>query len=61
MANLKSVQGSLVGGRTDVTPWGAGISALAKATGLGGTIVDGGCRDVAESKALDYPATGSAS
>jgi regulator of RNase E activity RraA len=41
--------------RTDCAGWGGLLSHAAKARNLGGTIVDGMCRDQDESDALGYP------
>ncbi len=43
------------GGRTDVTVWGDILTLVASRTGLGGTVIDGVCRDVARSVELGYP------
>lgn len=42
-------------GRTDVTVWGDILTLVASRAGLGGTVVDGVCRDVARSVELAYP------
>jgi len=43
------------GGRVDCTVWGAIMSRVALARGVGGAVVDGACRDVAEARALRFP------
>jgi regulator of RNase E activity RraA len=42
-------------GRTDVTVWGDILTLVASRAGLGGTVIDGVCRDVARSVELSYP------
>ena len=43
------------GGRTDVAAWGGLLSLAAKLKRLGGVIVDGACRDIDESRELEFP------
>jgi regulator of RNase E activity RraA len=43
------------GGRVDAAGWGGVLSLAATLRGVGGVIVDGACRDVDESSALDLP------
>jgi 4-hydroxy-4-methyl-2-oxoglutarate aldolase len=43
------------GGREDVTIWGGILTEIAARRGLGGTVIDGICRDVACCRELDYP------
>ena len=43
------------GGREDVTVWGDILTEIASRRGLGGTVIDGICRDVACCRALGYP------
>lgn len=42
------------GGRTYCTVWGDILSEVATRNGLAGTVIDGACRDVAESRAIGY-------
>ncbi|MEV6900311.1 RraA family protein [Amycolatopsis sp. NPDC051372] len=42
-------------GRLDCTVWGDILTAVASARGLGGTVIEGVCRDVADSLAIGYP------
>jgi regulator of RNase E activity RraA len=42
-------------GRTDCTVWGDIMTTLAVAKGIGGTVIDGVCRDVARPLADGYP------
>jgi len=42
-------------GRTDFTVWGDIMTKLAVAKGIGGTVIDGVCRDVARPLADGYP------
>jgi 4-hydroxy-4-methyl-2-oxoglutarate aldolase len=44
-----------IGGRMDAGPWGSNVTAMAKVKGLGGTVVDGVCRDTNEIVAIGYP------
>jgi 4-hydroxy-4-methyl-2-oxoglutarate aldolase len=43
------------GGRTDATVWGDILTEIAHRRGLGGTVIDGICRDVALCLELGYP------
>ena len=43
------------GGREDVTVWGDILTEIAHRRGLGGTVIDGICRDVALCRELGYP------
>jgi 4-hydroxy-4-methyl-2-oxoglutarate aldolase len=43
------------GGRLDVAAWGGLLSLAAQIKKLGGVIVDGACRDVDESRELEFP------
>src|SRR6266705_3680554 len=43
------------GGRQDVTVWGDILTEIAHRRGLGGTVIDGICRDVALCVELGYP------
>ncbi|MEV4604381.1 RraA family protein [Amycolatopsis sp. NPDC049253] len=42
-------------GRLDCTVWGDILTAVAAARGIGGTVIEGVCRDVADSLAIGYP------
>ena len=42
-------------GRVDVSCWGGLLAAAASAHGVAGVVIDGACRDLAESAALDLP------
>lgn len=42
-------------GRTDCTVWGDILTAVATARHVGGTVIDGVCRDVAKAAELGYP------
>jgi regulator of RNase E activity RraA len=42
-------------GRADMTVWGDILTFVAVKRGIGGTVIDGMCRDVAKSLALRYP------
>lgn len=42
-------------GRTDATVWGDILTAMAHARGVGGTVIDGVCRDVARALDVSYP------
>lgn len=42
-------------GRLDCTVWGDILTAVANARGIGGTVIEGVCRDVADSLAIGYP------
>ncbi|TWG84074.1 regulator of RNase E activity RraA [Cupriavidus gilardii J11] len=41
-------------GRTDCTVWGGILSAMAAHRGIGGTVINGVCRDTAEAEAANY-------
>lgn len=43
------------GGRPNATVWGDILTEVANQKGLGGTVIDGACRDVALSLKLGYP------
>ena len=43
------------GGRVDVAAWGGLLSLAAQLKEVGGVIVDGACRDVDESRELEFP------
>lgn len=43
------------GGRLDATVWGDILTTVAHRDGIGGTVIDGVCRDVGRSFELDYP------
>jgi regulator of RNase E activity RraA len=42
-------------GRADMTVWGDILTFVASKRGIGGTVIDGMCRDVTKSLALRYP------
>ncbi|WP_432824600.1 RraA family protein [Dactylosporangium sp. CA-092794] len=42
-------------GRTDATVWGDILTLVAAQRGIGGTVIDGVCRDRRRSRELDYP------
>lgn len=42
-------------GRLDCTVWGDILTSVASARGIGGTVIEGVCRDVADSLAIGYP------
>jgi regulator of RNase E activity RraA len=42
-------------GRTDVSCWGGLLAEAARQRGIAGVIIDGACRDVQESEAVDLP------
>jgi 4-hydroxy-4-methyl-2-oxoglutarate aldolase len=48
------------GGRTDAAAWGGLLSLAAKLKELAGVIVDGACRDIDESRELEFPVYGRA-
>jgi regulator of RNase E activity RraA len=48
------------GGRVDVAAWGGLLSLAAQVKRLSGVIVDGACRDVDESRELEFPVYGRA-
>jgi regulator of RNase E activity RraA len=43
------------GGRTDCTVWGDILTAMADNRGVGGTVIDGVCRDVQRALSISYP------
>lgn len=43
------------GGRTDCTVWGDILTAMAADRGVGGTVIDGVCRDVHRALGIGYP------
>jgi 4-hydroxy-4-methyl-2-oxoglutarate aldolase len=43
------------GGRTDCTVWGDILTAMAHHRGVGGTVIDGVCRDVSRALGVGYP------
>ncbi|BBG03006.1 MULTISPECIES: RraA family protein [Pseudonocardia] len=43
------------GGRTDCTVWGDILTAMAADRGIGGTVIDGVCRDVQRALGAGYP------
>jgi regulator of RNase E activity RraA len=47
-------------GRLDVSSWGGILTAAASRRGVRGVIVDGACRDIAESEELGFPVFGRA-
>jgi regulator of RNase E activity RraA len=48
------------GGRTDVSTWGGILTLAARRRGIGGVIIDGACRDIAESAEQGFPVYGQA-
>lgn len=48
------------GGRTDVSSWGGILTLAALGRGLGGVVIDGACRDIAESQEQGFPVFGRA-
>ncbi len=47
-------------GRTDVSCWGGILTLAATRRALGGVVIDGACRDIAESEAHGFPVFGRA-
>ncbi|GIG91997.1 RraA family protein [Plantactinospora endophytica] len=47
-------------GRLDVSCWGGILALAATGRGIGGVVIDGACRDIAESEQLDFPVFGRA-
>ena len=47
-------------GRTDVSSWGGILTLAARRRALGGVVIDGACRDIAESEAHGFPVFGRA-
>jgi regulator of RNase E activity RraA len=43
------------GGRTDVSCWGGILSVAAARRRIAGVVIDGACRDIAESEAVEFP------
>jgi 4-hydroxy-4-methyl-2-oxoglutarate aldolase len=43
------------GGRLDATVWGDLLTTVASSNGVGGTVIDGVCRDSRRATELDYP------
>jgi regulator of RNase E activity RraA len=48
------------GGRVDVSCWGGILTLAAGRGGIGGVVIDGACRDIAESESHDFPVFGRA-
>jgi regulator of RNase E activity RraA len=48
------------GGRIDVSSWGGILTLAARRRGIGGVVIDGACRDLAESEELGFPVFGRA-
>jgi regulator of RNase E activity RraA len=48
------------GGRTDVSCWGGILAVAATERGIRGVVIDGACRDIAESEDLGFPVYGRA-
>lgn len=48
------------GGRTDVSSWGGILTLAALGRGLSGVVIDGACRDIAESEEQGFPVFGRA-
>jgi regulator of RNase E activity RraA len=47
-------------GRTDVSSWGGILTLAARRRALGGVVIDGACRDIAESEEHGFPVFGRA-
>jgi regulator of RNase E activity RraA len=47
-------------GRTDVSSWGGILTLAARRRDLGGVVIDGACRDIAESEEQGFPVFGRA-
>ncbi len=47
-------------GRTDVSCWGGILTLAARRNGVGGVVIDGACRDIAESAEHGFPVFGRA-
>ncbi len=43
------------GGRTDTSCWGGLLALAAKKKGVSGVVIDGACRDIDESRELEFP------
>jgi regulator of RNase E activity RraA len=50
----------IAGGRPDVSCWGGILTLAAGRRGIGGVVVDGACRDIAESEEHGFPVFGRA-
>jgi regulator of RNase E activity RraA len=48
------------GGRADVSCWGGILTLAASRRGIGGVVIDGACRDIADSEELGFPVFGRA-
>jgi regulator of RNase E activity RraA len=48
------------GGRIDVSSWGGILTLAARRRGIGGVVIDGACRDLAESEEQGFPVFGRA-
>ena len=48
------------GGRTDVSAWGGILTLAARRRGIAGVVIDGACRDIAESADQGFPVFGRA-
>jgi regulator of RNase E activity RraA len=48
------------GGRTDVSSWGGILTLAARRREIGGVVIDGACRDIAESAEQGFPVFGRA-
>ena len=48
------------GGRTDVSSWGGILTLAARRRAIGGVVIDGACRDIAESEEQGFPVFGRA-
>lgn len=48
------------GGRTDVAGWGGILTLAASERGVAGVVIDGACRDIDESRELNFPVYGRA-
>jgi regulator of RNase E activity RraA len=47
-------------GRTDVSSWGGILTLAARRRAIGGVVIDGACRDIAESEEQGFPVFGRA-
>ena len=47
-------------GRVDVSTWGGILTQAARLRGIGGVVLDGACRDIAESEEHGFPVFGRA-
>jgi regulator of RNase E activity RraA len=50
----------VIDGRTDVSCWGGILTLAARGNGIGGVVIDGACRDIAESAEQGFPVFGRA-